>query len=263
MKFVGTWKFWYLKIIRKAWGIHHDGGFVSSPDSCTDAIVSPLILGLVVSLRYPFWVPTQSSWWTAAFLLSRREIYHLQHWYWCFLVFPPATHLPAKECSSCCSNLCQSASCCSSGKWVTEMRESNNNKLLLLLRRLSLSCPIILAGESVTEIFLNGRHRRLLQYWNSSSFSASVRLWSTRHSQGICVDWSSSKKIHGEIGSYGGLQEHRSSGNACQLKEHRRSIWRGRNVTSFGVVWTKKERYRGGNEILSLVGSEETTKWYG
>lgn len=26
----------------------------------------------------------------------------------------------------------------------------------------------------MTEIFFNGRHRRLLQYWNSSSFSTSV-----------------------------------------------------------------------------------------
>lgn len=41
--------------------LHHDGGFISNPNSYTDAIVSPVILGLVVNLQYPFWVPAQSS----------------------------------------------------------------------------------------------------------------------------------------------------------------------------------------------------------
>lgn len=139
---------------RKLWGSHeknlyHEGYFISSPNSYTDAIVIPLILGLAFSLQNPFWISTQSSCWTAAFIVSRREIYHLQHWYWCFFVFPPATHLPAKECSSCCSNFCQSASC-SSGKWVTKMRD------MLSFHWDRLSCSIVSAGEYVTRIFLLG-----------------------------------------------------------------------------------------------------------
>lgn len=157
----------YEEVIRNTY-LNRGGGSISSPNSYTDAIVSPLILGLVGSLQYPFWVPTQSSWWTAAFVLSRREIYHLQYWYWCFLVFPPATHLPVKECSSCCSNLCQSAICCSSGKWVTKMRE-NNNKLSLSLRRFKSLLSYNFSRRECDREFLNGRYRRLLQCWNSSS----------------------------------------------------------------------------------------------
>lgn len=196
--------------------------------------MSPVILGLVVNLQYPFWVPAQSSWWTAALILSRREIYHLQHWYWCFLVFPPATDLPAKECSSCCSNLCQSASCCSSGKWVTKMRE-NNNKLSSLRRFKSLLSYSLSRRDSDRD-FLNGRHRRLLQYWH---FQLVFDCGAQAVHKGS-VDWSSSKKIHGEVGSCGGLQGNRSSGNASKLKENRRSIWRGRHATLYIVVWTKK-----------------------
>lgn len=118
----------HLKVLlKKVWegheeDLYHDGGFISSPNNYTDAIVIPLILGLDFSLQNPFWVSTQSSCWTAAFVLSRKEIIPFTALVLVFSCVPTSYPSPAKECSSCCSNFCQSASC-SSGKWVTKMRD--------------------------------------------------------------------------------------------------------------------------------------------
>lgn len=178
--------------------------------------MSPLILGLVVSLQYPLWVPSQSGWWTAAFVLWAGEKYTLysigtgvflcSHQLPIFLLrnVPAVTVL------------------------VSEWLKLERIKTISCQYHWGgsrPSCPIILAGGNMTGI-CKWEIQEAATSLEFSSFSAIVSLWSTRCSQGICVDWSSSKKIYREIGICGGPQEHRSSGNACQLKERKEHMKR-------------------------------------